>query len=120
MLIGKVGRRGTKKDFERGIAMLTLAKNSQAVGGTVSIVVPVYNEQDNVALLIEEIERSLVAFASPWELIIVDDGSTDETVVRRSGWPSNVRLCVWFYCAETSGRPRRCTRGFSTRPGTPS
>lgn len=82
MLTGKVGRRNTKKDFERGIAMLTLAKNSQAVGGTVSIVVPVYNEQDNVALLIEEIERALVAFASPWELIIVDDGSTDETVVR--------------------------------------
>lgn len=62
--------------------MLTLAKNTQTTTGTVSIVVPVYNEQDNVALLIEEIERSLVDFTSAWELILVDDGSTDETVIR--------------------------------------
>lgn len=83
---GDVHREGeslrNSNENERGIAMLTLAKSTQTGAGAVSIVVPVYNEQDNVALLIEEIERALVAFTSPWELIIVDDGSKDETVVR--------------------------------------
>ena len=64
--------------------MFKLAGNSgdRPGAGTVSIVVPIYNEQDNVALLIEEIERTLVDFSSPWELILVDDGSSDETVPR--------------------------------------
>jgi glycosyltransferase involved in cell wall biosynthesis len=66
--------------------MLKLATSagahSGAGAGTVSIVVPIYNEQDNVALLIEEVERALVDFTAPWELILVDDGSSDETVPR--------------------------------------
>lgn len=62
--------------------MLKLAANPRTGAGSISIVVPIYNEQDNVALLIEEIERALVGFPNPWELILVDDGSTDETVPR--------------------------------------
>ncbi len=44
-----------------------------------SIVVPVRNEAENVSLLIEEIERAC-GDLSPFEVIYVDDGSTDETV----------------------------------------
>lgn len=49
---------------------------------SVSIVVPVYNEQDNVELFVGEIESALANFASPWELLVVDDGSRDQTVSR--------------------------------------
>ncbi|MDD5155740.1 MAG: glycosyltransferase [Candidatus Omnitrophica bacterium] len=41
-----------------------------------SIVVPAHNEQDNIANVIERIERSL---SFDYELVIVDDNSTDET-----------------------------------------
>lgn len=51
-----------------------------------SVVVPVFNEEDNVALLVEEIGRALVGWEM--ELVLVDDGSTDATVARipRHGW----------------------------------
>jgi dolichol-phosphate mannosyltransferase len=46
-----------------------------------SIVVPVRNEQDNVLPLVEEIHAAL-AQAAEFEVIYVDDGSTDATPAR--------------------------------------
>ncbi len=45
-----------------------------------SLVVPIFNEQESVAPLIERIVEALAAFGAPWELILVDDGSTDATI----------------------------------------
>jgi len=42
-----------------------------------SLVVPVYNELDNLPLLVEEIGRALAGRAGPYEIVAVDDGSTD-------------------------------------------
>ena len=46
-----------------------------------SIVVPVYNETENIEPLVTAVQRVLDAPATPdtWELLIVDDGSTDGT-----------------------------------------
>jgi len=44
-----------------------------------SIVVPVYNEQDNVFPLHERITAALQQTSSSYEVVIVNDGSTDET-----------------------------------------
>ncbi|HEY6632333.1 MAG TPA: glycosyltransferase family 2 protein [Rhizobiaceae bacterium] len=46
-----------------------------------SVLVPVHNEEDNIAPLVERICGALKDFGQPWELIIVDDGSTDATLV---------------------------------------
>lgn len=45
-----------------------------------SLVVPLYNEQDNVQELVAEVHRVLTGF--DYELVLVDDGSSDETVAR--------------------------------------
>jgi len=45
-----------------------------------SIVVPLYNERDNVAPLLEQVHASMTASPWPWELILVDDGSSDGTL----------------------------------------
>jgi glycosyltransferase involved in cell wall biosynthesis len=45
-----------------------------------SIVIPVYNEEDNVALLTQKIHESLVDYS--YEIIFVNDFSTDQTVQR--------------------------------------
>lgn len=45
-----------------------------------SVVIPVYNEEDNVALLSQKVNEALSAYN--YELILVDDGSTDDTVQR--------------------------------------
>ncbi len=44
-----------------------------------SIVVPAYNEQDCLAKLHQEICRVLDPHGMSWEMLIVDDGSTDDT-----------------------------------------
>lgn len=47
-----------------------------------SVVVPLYNEEDNVAPLVARVEEALSGYSHPWELILVDDGSGDATVDR--------------------------------------
>ena len=44
-----------------------------------SIVVPMFNEVDNVKPLLEAVQAALFAYPWPWELVLVDDGSTDGT-----------------------------------------
>jgi len=44
-----------------------------------SVVIPVYNEEDNVAPLVKRMHTALNQYPQPWELIIVDDGSADRT-----------------------------------------
>lgn len=46
----------------------------------ISVVVPVYNEQENVAVFYQEVCKYMESTGYSFELIFVDDGSTDETV----------------------------------------
>ncbi|HZQ66361.1 MAG TPA: glycosyltransferase family 2 protein [Gaiellaceae bacterium] len=43
----------------------------------ISVVVPVHDEERSVALLLDEIDAALQPLEAPWEVIFVDDGSTD-------------------------------------------
>ena len=44
-----------------------------------SIVIPVYNEAENVGLLYQEVKKVLSSIQRTYEIIIIDDGSKDET-----------------------------------------
>jgi glycosyltransferase involved in cell wall biosynthesis len=46
----------------------------------VSIIVPVYNEEQNIGLLYKAVEKSAKTMGIPWELILVDDGSQDNSL----------------------------------------
>ncbi len=48
----------------------------------VSIVIPVFNEEENVADLVEQVEAAMLGSGRSYELIIVDDGSLDATRLR--------------------------------------
>ena len=48
----------------------------------VSVVIPVFNEAENVADLHREITASLEKHGRPYEVLFVDDGSQDDTVAR--------------------------------------
>ncbi len=45
----------------------------------VSIIVPAYNEAENLPILVGEIEQALSAVEDGFEIVIIDDGSTDAT-----------------------------------------
>ena len=44
---------------------------------TYSIIAPIYNEIDNLPELYRRVKEVMDSTAEPWELILVDDGSTD-------------------------------------------
>jgi glycosyltransferase involved in cell wall biosynthesis len=44
---------------------------------TYSIVAPIYNETDNIAELYRRVKEVMDSSKEPWELVLVDDGSTD-------------------------------------------
>ncbi|CAN7583539.1 glycosyltransferase family 2 protein [Rhizobium sp. LjRoot254] len=46
-----------------------------------SVLIPVCNEEESIAPLFERVCDALKDFGKPWELVIVDDGSTDGTLV---------------------------------------
>jgi undecaprenyl-phosphate 4-deoxy-4-formamido-L-arabinose transferase len=61
----------------------------------ISVVIPVFNEEDNLRELGERLIRTLTAMGRPYEIIFVDDGSTDGswqllTDLNRQ-YPQNIR-----------------------------
>src|SRR5204862_6407349 len=45
----------------------------------ISIILPVYNEAENLTVLLPALSQTLDAFGLNYEIVVVDDGSTDET-----------------------------------------
>ncbi len=45
----------------------------------IAIVVPVFNEADNIEPLVRELVRIFAAETRSWEIVLVDDASTDDT-----------------------------------------
>jgi glycosyltransferase involved in cell wall biosynthesis len=73
----------------------------------VSIVVPIYNEVDNLPDLVARIAQAMAGSRSSFELLAVDDGSTDGSRARlrelAAGRPGCAR-CSWR--ATTASRAR--------------
>jgi len=65
---------------------------------TLSIVVPVFNEQDSLIQLIDELQAGVRACVTGYEIILVDDGSTDRSwsviqeLAARESLVSGIRL----------------------------
>jgi len=55
------------------------SRTIQLFNHRLSIVIPVYNEKDNIAPLVKRVHHALENYSQPWELIIVDDGSIDDS-----------------------------------------
>jgi glycosyltransferase involved in cell wall biosynthesis len=61
----------------------------------ISVVVPVYNEEESVEGMYHELREALLPTELPYELIFVDDGSSDESVARLlklAGTDSSLRI----------------------------
>ena len=71
---------------------------ASAVNPELSIVVPLYNEEESLPLLVERLLQVLRQLGRPFELVLVDDGSSDATaaVLRRlaSGTPELVAVLL--------------------------
>jgi len=77
-----------------------------------SVVIPLHNETDNVDPLIDELYATLAELGMSFELILVDDGSTDGTFGRMSAQAaqrSNLRLIRF---ARNYGQTAGLSAGF--------
>jgi len=84
--------RASASSSESSSAILRPAYNLARV---ISVVVPVHDEERSVALLYDELRSALEPLDAPWEVIFVDDGSTDGTfsaLTRLHSSEQNVRV----------------------------
>lgn len=77
-----------------------------------SVVVPVFNEQDNIAPLLAEIRAALDPLEQSWEAVFVDDGSSDATLdILKSLAKDNPEL-VYLSFAQNRGQSAAFCAGF--------
>ena len=50
------------------------------VSGSLSVVIPVYNEEENIPPLIEQLQSAVANWSGEVEFLFVDDGSSDRTL----------------------------------------
>jgi glycosyltransferase involved in cell wall biosynthesis len=76
-------------------AEAAVSASAPRVPRSLSVVVPVYNEEANAQPLVEQICAAVAPLGIPFELVAVDDGSRDETLARlRALVPRHPQLVV--------------------------
>ena len=67
-----------------------------------SIIAPAHNEQDNISGLVEDVEKALGGQQIRFELILVNDGSTDDTAAVMAREASRR---AWLRCYSLANTP---------------
>jgi dolichol-phosphate mannosyltransferase len=78
----------------------------------ISLVIPVYNEEPNLPLLAGEIRQTMQALGRPYEVLLVDDGSTDgslATMIRLASQDPSLRV---IRQARNAGQSAALDAGF--------
>lgn len=82
-----------------------------------SIVAPMYNEEENVERTVRLVQEAMCGFDKPWELVVVNDGSTDRSWEKaRSVADGSPFLRVCGY-GVNRGRGHALRVGFSNARG---
>lgn len=83
----------------------------------ISIVVPVFNEAVNLEALVSRIVAAMRPMGRPFELIIVDDGSTDESRVLLTTMTKSIPELTAIILRRNFGQSAAMTAGFEHARG---
>ncbi|MEP6908865.1 MAG: glycosyltransferase family 2 protein [Actinomycetota bacterium] len=83
----------------------------------ISVVVPVHDEEQSVALLYEELESALQPSGEPWEAIFVDDGSLDGTFAALTRLHARVPNARIVRLRRNFGKSAALAAGFAQAQG---
>src|SRR5262249_60487997 len=82
-----------------------------------SVVAPLYNESDNVAPLIEWILQALSEYPRSFEVVLVDDGSRDDTWAKVAGGAAANPQVRGIRLARNAGQTAAMMAGFGHARG---
>jgi Glycosyl transferase family 2 len=81
----------------------------------ISVVLPVLNEQAILLSLIGQIGNTLTKSGCNWNIVVVNDGSTDAAVQSSTNWLETINEFEYCTCRETLDIKRLSTPGFVIR-----
>lgn len=81
------------------------------------MVIPAYNEEENVEILAGELKKVLDGMGRPFEIIFVNDGSTDGTLGRLLSLKKEIPELKVIELAENSGQTAATLAGFRNASG---
>ncbi len=84
---------------------------------TLSVVVPLYNEEDNIRLLHEKLQRALDPLDQGYEILFIDDGSTDKTLSILEEIQSNDNSVIVLSLRRNFGQTAAFAAGFDFARG---
>jgi polyisoprenyl-phosphate glycosyltransferase len=76
-----------------------------------SIVVPMYNESDGIAILSERLPAVLETITKDWEVICINDGSRDDTLERIKAWQRKEPRIKLISLSRNFGKEAALTAG---------
>lgn len=82
-----------------------------------SLVIPCYNEQENVPTLLERVGGALSRIDGPFEVLVIDDGSTDQTPALLADGQSKYPWLRVIRMAQNSGQSAAFEAGFAAARG---
>jgi len=88
-----------------------------SVRPAVSVVVPIYNEADNLEDLHRELTQALEAMGRPYEIILVDDGSRDGSLDRMAALEARDRRVRVLALRRNFGQTAAFSAGFDHARG---
>ena len=83
----------------------------------ISLVIPVYNEEDNLHPLIGEIVPAMARAGRPWEVVFVDDASTDNSLAILRELAASLPQVRYVALAVNSGQSAAFSVGFREAMG---
>src|SRR5207245_9601628 len=82
-----------------------------------SVIVPAYNEEDNIVDCVKRVGNALSSSKNAFEILVVNDGSTDETLQRASSLSKSCDFVRTIDMAGNFGKPTALKEGLRRAKG---
>lgn len=93
-----------------------VADHPRVQNACVSVVIPAFNERDNLAVLLPKIQQILTDLGGGWEVLVVDDGSVDATALLMATWSATAGF-RYVQLSRNFGKEAALTAGIEAAQG---
>lgn len=83
----------------------------------ISIIIPVYNEAGNLAVLHDELQRHIASLPYRFELLFIDDGSRDQSALLLAGYAERDKRIHLIRFSRNFGKEAAVTAGLRAAQG---